>query len=100
MAVFVQELLAGEPAEVARALAPLVLLLEELLQRAEAAGFVRSGISRRRVVGVVLGAIMFHAFSATVGAPSARPGDPDPGEELWDLVFSGIGAGRGDGGGR
>jgi AcrR family transcriptional regulator len=90
---FAQQLLTSEPAEAARAFVPLVSLFEEILGDAEAAGLIRPGLSRHRVAGVVLEAIMFNAFSTTIAGPSAASGDLDSGEELWDFVFNGIGSG-------
>ena len=92
LAEFAQQLLTSDPAEAARAFVPLVSLFDEVLEDAEAAGVIRSGIPRRRVAGVVLEAIMFNAFSATISGPSEKSSDLDLGEELWDLIFHGIGA--------
>ena len=92
LAEFAQQLLTSEPAEAARAFVPLVSLFEEVLQDAEAAGVIRSGIPRHRIAGVVLEAIMFNAFSTTIGGPLAESANLDPGEELWDLIFNGIAA--------
>jgi len=92
LAEFAQQLLTSDPAEAARAFVPLVSLFDEVLEDAEAAGVIRSGIPRRRVAGVVLEAIMFNAFSATISGPSENSSDLDLGEELWDLIFHGIGA--------
>jgi len=47
---------------------------------------------RRRVAGVVLEAITFNAFSTTISGSLGRSSRSDPGGELWDLVFHGIGA--------
>jgi hypothetical protein len=90
---FAQQLLTSEPAEAARAFVPLVSLFETTLGDAEAAGRIRPGIARHRVAGVVLEAIMFNAFSTTIGGPPAKSEDLDSGEELWDLVFNGIRSG-------
>ena len=92
LAEFAQQLLTSDPAEAARAFVPLVSLFDEVLEDAEAAGVIRSGIPRRRVAGVVLEAIMFNAFSATISGPSENSSDLDLGEERWDLIFHGIGA--------
>ena len=51
---------------------PLVSLFEEVLDEAAAAGAVRAG-PHGPIVGVVLEAIMFNTFSATIGGMSARP---------------------------
>jgi hypothetical protein len=81
-------LLTSHPKEAAHAFAPLVELLGRLLDDADAAGALRTGIDRRRVAGVVLQAIMFHAFAATISASSPGAGD----EVLWDLLVHGISA--------
>jgi hypothetical protein len=81
------------PEEATRSFAPIVSLFEEVLQEAVAAGVVRSDLSQRRVVGVVLEAIMFNAFSLTIGGSAAESDGGDPAEELWDLILHGIGSG-------
>ena len=88
---FAQELLTVYPKEAARAFVPLVTLFEEVFDAAAAAGTIRSGLNRRHVIGVMLEAIMFNAFSATI-AGAARQSDSDAAEELWDLMFHGLGA--------
>jgi hypothetical protein len=42
------------------------------------------------VTGVVLEAIMFNAFSATIGGASVRTDDGERGEQLWELLFLGV----------
>jgi len=93
LAEFSQQLLTSEPAEAARAFAPLVSLFEEVLAEAEAGGLLRPGIPRRRVAGIVLEAIMFNAFSTSIVGPADESGDADAGEQLWELLYCGIGAG-------
>jgi AcrR family transcriptional regulator len=92
IAEFAQQLLTAQPAEAAKAFVPLVSLFEEVLDDAVAAGAVRGDLRRRRVAGVVLEAIMFNAFSTTIGGAAAEDEGRDPAEELWDLVLNGIGA--------
>jgi AcrR family transcriptional regulator len=91
MAEWAQRLLTDHPREAARAYAPLVALLEELLRAAEDAGVARPGLAHRRLAGVVLQAIMFNAFAAII-AGSPRVDADTAAEELWGLVRSGIGA--------
>lgn len=91
LAEFAQQLLTSEPAEAARAFVPLVSLFEEVLAEAEQAGLLRAGIPRRRVAGIVLEAIMFNAFSTTISGPAGDSGGVDAGEQLWDLLYYGIG---------
>ena len=44
------------------------------------------------MAGVVLEAIMFNTFSATIGGTSDKRSGADPAEELWDLILNGIGS--------
>jgi AcrR family transcriptional regulator len=92
LAEFAQQLMTAHPTEATRAYAPLVLLFEEVLGAAIDAGVVRRDLNQGRVAGVVLEAIMFNAFSTTIGGALAKQEDGDPAEELWDLIFYGIGA--------
>lgn len=94
LAEFAQQLLTTQPDEAARAFDPLVTLFEGVLEEAEEAGVIRAGVPRRRVAGVVLEAIMFNAFSSTIGGAPAGTKTSDAAEELWDLIFNGIGAAR------
>lgn len=88
---FAQQLLTAHPAEAARVFVPLVALFEEILDSAADAGAIRVGLDRRRTAGVVLEAIMFNAFSATIAGTSVQPDGVDAAEELWDLLFHGFG---------
>ncbi len=91
MVEFGQQLLTSHPEEAARAFAPLVVLLEELLVVAEAAGEIRPGLDYRRISGVVLQATMFNAFASAIsGSSSEVDTDTEP-ETLWDLLLRGIG---------
>jgi AcrR family transcriptional regulator len=94
LAEFAQQLMTAHPEEATRAYAPLVTLFEEVLDAAVAAGVVRGDLHQRRVAGIVLEAIMFNAFSATIGGTPAERAVGDPAEELWDLILNGIGKGR------
>ncbi len=93
MAEFAQQLLTEHPKEAARVFAPLVTVFEEVLEGAESAGVVRTGPSHGPIVGVVLEAIMFNSFSSTIGGLSVRTQGEGSAEDLWDLIFYGIGAG-------
>src|SRR3954463_841471 len=66
IAEFAQQLLTHHPREAASAFAPLVDLLESLLQDAADAGVLRQDVSHRRIAGVLLQEIMFSAFAATI----------------------------------
>jgi AcrR family transcriptional regulator len=92
MVDFAQQLLTGRPVDAATAFAPLVSLFMQLLDEAGAEGKVRTGLRRSPIAGVVLEAIMFNAFSSTIGGTTTRDEGIDPAEELWDLFVHGIGA--------
>lgn len=93
MVEFAQKLLTSHPADAARVFSPLVALFEGLLDEAAAAGALRTGIDHRSVAGTVLEVVMFNAFAATIGGAPLKPDATAAAEELWDLVFHGIGAG-------
>ena len=91
MVEFAQQLLTSHPDEAARAFAPLVVLLEELLAAAAAAGEIRPGLDHGRISGVILQATMFNAFATAISGSSFEL-DPDAEPEvLWDLLLRGIG---------
>jgi len=89
---FAQQLLTAQPAEAARVFAPLVALFERLLDDAAAAGVLREGLDRRSVAGTVLEVVMFNAFAATIGGAPVKDDATEAAEDLWDLLFRGIGA--------
>ena len=89
---FGQQLLTAHPEEAGQAYAPIVSLCRELLDDAAAAGAIRPQLRLDRITGIILEAIMFNAFSTTIAGSSDDGAGVDPGEELWDLVFRGIGA--------
>jgi AcrR family transcriptional regulator len=89
---FAQQLLTQHPQEASRAFVPIVTLFREVLDAAAAAGVVRGDLHHDRVAGVVLEAVMFNAFSTTISGAAAHSSEEEAGEELWELVFYGIGA--------
>jgi AcrR family transcriptional regulator len=90
LAEFAQQLLTAQPAAAAQAFSPLASLFEEVLGEATTAGIVRADLQTRGVTGIVLEAIMFNSFSATIaGLVSERDGT-DPAEELWEFILHGI----------
>jgi AcrR family transcriptional regulator len=91
LAEFAQQLMTAHPQEATRAYAPLVSLFESVLGDAVDAGDDRHDLARRRVAGIVLEAIMFNAFSTTIGGSATEKDAGDPAEELWDLIVHGIG---------
>jgi AcrR family transcriptional regulator len=88
---FAQQLLTRHPTEAAQAFVPLVSLFSEVLDDAAAAGVIRPELRRATIVGMVLEAIMFNTFSATIGGTSIRAETADPAEELWELILHGVG---------
>ena len=91
MVDFAQQLLTSHPTEAALAFEPLVSLFGEVFDDAAAANAIRPEVRRSAIAGMVLEAIMFNAFSATISGMSIRAGDSDPAEELWDLILHGVG---------
>ena len=87
---FAQQLLTEHPKEASRAFGPLVTLLEEILDDAATAGAIRKDVNNRRIAGVVLQAVMFNAFAATISGALRSEGG-DPAEELWTLLLRGLG---------
>jgi AcrR family transcriptional regulator len=92
MAEFGQQLLTEHPKEASRAFVPVVALCERLLDEAADAGAIRKGLHHRHLAGVMLQAIMFNAFAATISGASLRPDGREAAEELWELLIHGIGA--------
>ena len=92
MSEFAQQLLTEHPKEASRAFVPLVALLEELLEGAAQAGALRPGFDHRRIAGVVLQAISFHTFAATISGSSIRTDVDEAAQELWGLILLGLGA--------
>ncbi len=90
LAQFAQQLLTDHPDEASRAFLPLLSLLEELLDEGAQAGVIRPGLRHERVAGVILQAVMFNAFTATISGTSSRAARIDPAEELWDLLVHGL----------
>jgi AcrR family transcriptional regulator len=87
IAEFAQQLLTAHPKEAAQAFRPLVTVLEGLLDDAAADGALRPDLDHRRVAGVLLQAIMFNTFAATIsGSPLRDDGDT----VLWDLALNGL----------
>ena len=91
MAEFAQELLTEHPKEASNAFVPLVSLFEDLLRGAADAGALRKGLDHQRIAGVVLQAIMFHAFAATISGTSMKTDVDEAAQELWMLILHGFG---------
>jgi AcrR family transcriptional regulator len=93
LGAFAQQLLTEHPKEASQAYVPLVALLEELLDEAARAGAIRAELRHRRIAGVLIQAISFHAFSATISGLSVRADGAGAAEDLWELLMHGIGPG-------
>lgn len=85
---FAQQLLAEHPEEASRAFAPLVKLLEDLVQAAVTSGDLRDDLSVKQVVGTVLQVIMFNPFATVIAGRDSKPGDAA--ESLWKILFEGL----------
>ena len=92
MAEFAQQLLTEYPKEAARAFEPVVALFREVLADAVKKGVVRKDLRQDQVAGVVLQEVMFNAFSSTISGSPLHANDGDAAQDLWDLIFYGIGA--------
>jgi AcrR family transcriptional regulator len=87
---FAQQLLTEHPQEASRAFIPLTEMLEGLLVAAAADGAIRTGMDYNRVAGVILQAIMFNVFAATISGSSVRAEAGNHAEDLWDQLFNGL----------
>jgi AcrR family transcriptional regulator len=87
---FAQQLLTEHPAEASHAFVPLTEIVVDLLDKAAAAGEIRTGLPHQRIAGVMLQATMFNAFAATIGGVPVQTDGADPALELWDLLLHGI----------
>jgi hypothetical protein len=92
MTEFAQQLLTAHPNEGSRVFAPVVALFEQALSEAAASGAIRPEMGQGPTVGIVLEAVMFNAFSTTIGGLSVRPHDSDEAEYLWTFILHGIGS--------
>lgn len=90
LAEFGQELLTAHPKEASHAFVPLVELFTAALDQAAKAGALRKDLDHRHVAGIVLQAIMFHTFAATISGTSMRTDVDSAAAELWDLILVGI----------
>jgi AcrR family transcriptional regulator len=92
MAEFAWQLLTKYPREASRAFDPIESMLTELLDDAARGGALRADLRSGRVTGVMLEAIMFNVFASTIGGAPSRSDKSTPAEDLWDLLFRGMGA--------
>jgi AcrR family transcriptional regulator len=94
LAEFAQQLLTSHPSEAARAFQPLASGLRDLLREAMAQGSLRSDLEVDEVVGILLGAVMFHVFAATIAGTPVPKDDARAAERLWDALSHGLLADR------
>jgi AcrR family transcriptional regulator len=92
LAEFAQHLMTASSQDATQAFAPLVSLFRGIVDDAIDAGVMRGDLNCQHVVGVVLETIMFNAFSSTIGGPLAGGDGAGRAEELWELIFHGIGS--------
>ena len=93
---FAQQLLTDHPAEAAAGVRAARRAVRGAPRRGRCGRRHPCRAHRSHVAGVVLEAIMFNAFSATIAGVSVRANAADAAEELWDLVFHGLAAAAAD----
>ncbi|MGB3333121.1 TetR/AcrR family transcriptional regulator [Mycobacterium sp. SMC-14] len=85
---FAPRLLVSHPTEVRVAFTPLLTLLTELMEAADAAGELRKGVNARRMAAMIMQTVMFVAqSSAESDDPAAHPISAD---EVWDFCAHGL----------
>jgi len=85
---FAPRLLVSHPTEVRVAFTPLLTLLTELMEAADAAGELRKGVNARRMAAMIMQTVMFVAqSSADSDDPAAHPITAD---EVWDFCAHGL----------
>jgi len=85
---FAPRLLVSHPTEVRVAFTPLLTLLTELMEAADAAGELRKGVNVRRMAAMIMQTVMFVAqSSAESDDPAAHPISAD---EVWDFCAHGL----------
>lgn len=92
MADFGFQLLTQYPKEAVRAFEALTTLFRQLLTEAVSAGVIRQDLAVDQVTGVVLEALMFNAFSSTIGGTTVWRADRSGAEAVWDIVLHGVAA--------
>ena len=85
---FAPRLQVTHAAEVKVAHAPLLALLTELMEAAEAAGALRSGVNVKRMAAMTMQTVMFIAQSN--GGPEDATPAPVTGDEVWDFCSRGF----------
>lgn len=91
MSQFAQGLLSEHPMEASGAFSPVRELFEEVLGAAVEAGVVRPAPRLRRRASFLFQTINFNAFvTSSLDAARNRREERAAGEELWDLLHSGL----------
>jgi AcrR family transcriptional regulator len=85
---FAPQLLLSHPAEVRVAHAPLLVLLTELMEQAEAAGQLRPALTARRAAVLTMQTVMFAAQSS--GVPDDENAHPITADEVWEFCALGF----------
>jgi AcrR family transcriptional regulator len=91
LAEFCHQLLTAHQDEAANAFVPLVSLLEQVLEDAQADGVVQKGFSHADAAGTILSTIMFNAaYAGTISGVTTDVGDAEAAEHIWEFVSRGI----------
>jgi AcrR family transcriptional regulator len=85
---FAPQLLLSHPTEVRVAHAPLLALLTELMEQADAAGELRQATTPRRAAALTMQTVMFIAQSSD--APDDGSARPLSADEVWDFCARGF----------
>ncbi|HET9877237.1 MAG TPA: TetR/AcrR family transcriptional regulator [Mycobacterium sp.] len=85
---FAPRLLVSHPAEVKAAHAPLLTLLADLMEAAEAAGKLRPGVKPKRMAAITMQSVMFVAQSSAESDDATA--HPITADEVWDFCANGL----------
>ena len=89
MAQYAQQLLIYHPDEATQAFAPLVAIIDDLIDAARRSEVIRADLDDD-VAGYVLQAVMFNAFVPTIAGTSPSADPTASAERLWALLFHGL----------
>ncbi|MFJ1456437.1 TetR/AcrR family transcriptional regulator [Nocardia wallacei] len=85
---FAPQLLVSHPTQVKVAHAPLLALFAELMEQAEQAGHLRSGVAPHRAAAMVMQTVMFTAQSS--GTTDDENQNPLTADEVWNFCAHGF----------
>ncbi|MGW0055792.1 TetR/AcrR family transcriptional regulator [Nocardia nova] len=88
---FAPQLLVSHPAQVKVAHAPLLSLITELMEKAQAQGRLRKDLNARRTAAMVMQTVMFTAQST--GGTDEETTHPITAEEVWNFCAHGFAQG-------